>query len=394
MVAVVSPTSSVTEDPAGLARFRARRSTAFAIGEAKARRREISADAYLFLYKELVGLAGERTYCWPSLEFLVGTLDTSEGTLKRWMKELERADLIRRKARPGGQTSLTYITAYLEAASGTAAMDGALSTRDDAADATPTAASAAPNTPIAQAEKTSSAAAPHTMQPAQPALFFGPELQIISDRRARSEVISPTVKSQDFKSPNGYGGGVRQFERSTTRTSTGNEITTLLKNEDVCDPDAMAELQDKPLAELQALSRYLDKQKNIRCRPALFVWLARQDFGAQLLAGRQRHPTRRCTPWVVQPTAGGTPPRTELVDLWQGVLSQLSRELPEDDFATWVEPTTLLELDADTAVVGTPNVFVRQAIEARWLEQVAGALSGVLGHAVTVCLAIEPALCP
>ncbi len=99
-----SRTPVASEDPT-LAHLRTRRSNAFSIGEAKARRREISADAYLFLYKELVGLAGERTYCWPSLEFLVGTLDTSEGTLKRWMKELERADLIRRKPRPGGQTS-------------------------------------------------------------------------------------------------------------------------------------------------------------------------------------------------------------------------------------------------------------------------------------------------
>src|SRR3712207_4527882 len=108
MIAAASARSVTSEDRA-LAHLRARRSTAFAIGEAKARRREISADAYLFLYKELVGLAGELTSCWPSLEFLVGTLDTSEGTLKRWLKELERADLIRRKPRPGGQTSLTYI---------------------------------------------------------------------------------------------------------------------------------------------------------------------------------------------------------------------------------------------------------------------------------------------
>src|SRR5919199_2304792 len=112
MITTLAPTSNEA-DPSGLVQFRRRRSTAFALGEAKARQREISADAYLFLYKELVGLAGDRTYCWPSLDFLAATLDTSEGTLKRWMKELERTDLIRRKPRPGGQTSLTYITAYL-----------------------------------------------------------------------------------------------------------------------------------------------------------------------------------------------------------------------------------------------------------------------------------------
>src|SRR5919199_665488 len=112
MITTLAPTSNVA-DPSRLVKLRRRPSTAFALGGAPAPPREISADAYLFLYKELVGLAGDRTYRWASLDFLAGTLDTSEGTLKRWMKELERADLIRRQPRPGGQTSLTYITAYL-----------------------------------------------------------------------------------------------------------------------------------------------------------------------------------------------------------------------------------------------------------------------------------------
>ena len=68
----------------------ARRAYAYRVGEVKARQREISADAYLFLYKELVGLAGDRTYCWPGLDYLVEQLDTSAGTLKRWFKELEQ----------------------------------------------------------------------------------------------------------------------------------------------------------------------------------------------------------------------------------------------------------------------------------------------------------------
>src|SRR3712207_6371917 len=114
--ALMQPMSTFQEndDSAIVARLRTRRRDAYVVGEAKARRREISADAYLFLYKELVGLAGERTYCWPGLDYLAANLETSEGTVKRWMRELERAGLIRRKARPGGQTSLTYIAAYLQ----------------------------------------------------------------------------------------------------------------------------------------------------------------------------------------------------------------------------------------------------------------------------------------
>src|SRR5919202_981231 len=178
MITTLAPTSNVA-DPSELVQLRRRRSTAFAIGEAKARRREISADAYLFLYKELVSLAGERTYCWPSLDFLAGTLDTSEGTLKRWMKELERADLIRRKPRPGGQTSLTYITAYLApdlaAASGSAEDEAPPEATAGQSGASPV----APHGRIAHAEPPSPAP-PQRDQAAQPALFFGPELQIVS----------------------------------------------------------------------------------------------------------------------------------------------------------------------------------------------------------------------
>src|SRR5215212_3986397 len=187
-----------SKDATALGQLRARRSHAFVIGEAKARQREISADAYLFLYKELVGLAGERTYCWPSLDFLAATLDTSEGTLKRWMKELERADLIRRKPRSGGQTSLTYITAYLPSDPASALPVAKDDATQDAAEVSSGASPAAPDGLIGRAEHPNPAP-PQRDQPSQPALFFGPELQIVSDRRARSDLIPHTIKTQHFK---------------------------------------------------------------------------------------------------------------------------------------------------------------------------------------------------
>ena len=62
-----TPRSTHPVPAAAFEAYCARRAYAYNIGEAKASQREISADAYLFLYKELVGLAGERTYCWPGL---------------------------------------------------------------------------------------------------------------------------------------------------------------------------------------------------------------------------------------------------------------------------------------------------------------------------------------
>jgi hypothetical protein len=374
-------------DPSGLVQLRRRRSNAFAIGEAKARRREISADAYLFLYKELVGLAGERTYCWPSLDFLAVTLDTSAGTLKRWMKELERADLIRRKPRPGGQTSLTYITAFLTP--DTAPASAAVS--DDAPpEAAQVPSGAAPVVPdgLSGHAEPSSPTPPHRAQPAQPALFFGPELQIMADPRARSKVIPPTVKTQHFKNPGWSGGGTRQSSHGKPSTASDTARCTLLEAEGICDPDAVADLQQKSLAELRALSHYLDHQTNIQCRPGLFVWLARHDFGAQLLAGCHQRAARRCTRAATPVRAMEEPANGELVTLWQCVLDQLSRTLPSDDFVTWVAPTTLREIDGHDIVISTPNVFVRQELERRFLDRIGAALEAVLGHAVAVHLVI------
>ena len=386
MITTLAPTSNVA-DPSGLVQFRRRRSTAFALGEAKARQREISADAYLFLYKELVGLAGDRTYCWPSLGFLAATLDTSEGTLKRWMKELERADLIRRQPRPGGQTSLTYITAYLApdpAAAAAAVEDEA---PPEAAAGQSSASPVAPAGRRAHAEPPSSAP-PQRDWAAQPALFFGSELQIVSDRRARSETISHTVKSQQFKNPGRYGGGTCQSPHSKVPVGGAPAALALLDAEAVCDPAAVAALQQKPLAELRAVSRYLDHQTNIQCRPGLFVWLARHDFGAQLLAGQHQRAARSC-PRALPPPPTVEPPRNPaLATAWEAVQHQLGQVLPPEDFATWVAPTTLQAIEGEDIVLGTPNVFVRQELEGRLREPLVAALEAVLGHAVAVHLII------
>ncbi len=381
------------EDQPGLAQVRARRSTAFAVGEAKARRREISADAYLFLYKELVGLAGDRTYCWPSLEYLTEMLETSEGTLKRWMRELERTDLIRRKPRPGGQTSLTYITAYLEPDLSTepgALHDGGnydIAEERCAADTTP------PHglmVPVDQAAPSS----PQGIQPDQPSVFFASEQEISSDQPDGSELISQTVKSRIIKNPGGYSGGDdRQLGESNTLTVIENEVTRLLDDEDVGDPEAIAQLQNKPIEELQALSRYLDKQTNVRCRPGLFVWLARQDFGAKLLAGRKRSKAQRGQSQGKRVAMATDDPRTyrlpedqhesvhpEVAELWHNVLDQLRLELSEGDYDTWIKPLTLVALEDGLAVVGTPNIFVREAVEQVYQTHLEAVLSKAYGR--------------
>ena len=158
------------------------------------------------------------------------------------------------------------------------------------------------------------------------------------------------------------------------------------------DPATVIELLGKPVEDLRAVSRYLDKQKNVRCRPSLFVWLARQNFGAKLVAGRQRQAARRCkrgsTPVLPADTTG----RKDLLDLWQAVLDQLAPTLPPNEFATWLEPTRLLEIDGQDAVVETPNIFVRQEIEGRYLAAMTAELHRLLNSPVRLHLVIGDTL--
>jgi DNA-binding MarR family transcriptional regulator len=365
--------------------FYARRASAYATGERKALRREISADAYLFLYKELVCLAGERTFCWPGLDFLTMKLDTSEGTIKRWMKELENANLIRRKSRPGGRTSITYITAFLTPDADEALTETIEGAEDDMLGQFCSQTNITTN---ASHESPEQNTVPRTSEvlEAQYPLFFGSHKEITFDQRGRSNVISHTVKDLNINDP-GRVGGAKQY--SPTHVAADNDVRSLLAAEEVQDIDAMVELQTKPLVELQAVSHYLDTQQNVRCRPGLFVWLARQGFGTQLLAGRKRSRQQREKHTAVEACSSiHEHVSSELTILWQNVLAQVKDELPESDFITWLRPTKLLDLNDHVVYIGTPNIFVRQEIEGRFLGKIVESLHVLLGYPAEVQVVI------
>ena len=377
--------------------YAARRARAYSVGEATARRREISADAYLFLYKELVGLAGERTYCWPGLDYLADVLETSGGTVKRWMRELERADLIRRKARPGGLTSLTYITAYLDAgereaddAAGARPGDSCeVAGRDDVMpddetpmqpeDDDPAARDAATIVPVPRRTDTGSGP-----------LFFGLPLGIRADRPAGSPPISRSVKNHESKD-----GGCGKEQRTITPSGEAPaEITALLRDKGVLDLNAIAELQTRPVAELEAVSRYVDRQRNVANPAGLFVWLARHDFGATLTGNTRARTARRsgsgricripCASADPEAASESSGDAGERARTWQRVLAALRRSVSDQEYATWLEPTLLLDIvEGNVAIVNTPNVFVRDALTA-FRERIAADLAVELGHEVSV----------
>jgi hypothetical protein len=317
------------------------------------------------------------------------------------MKELEKADLIQRQARPGGQTSLTYITAYLQS-DDESASQASLSDEPQDGGAVQLSADISTREPCVTTAYQAVPAAPQSTSLAQPPVFFAPSQEIDSDRSGRSTMISHTVKSQSLINHSGIGGG--DICKPTSKGSVDSvetEVARILQDEDVQDPDTVIELHDKPVEDLRAISGYLDKQTNIRCRPGLFVWLARQDFGARLRAGRrpgygQRH-KRQQQPSCVTDDACKYPmpiQHSELVSpelcrVWQQALHYLKLMLPECEYSTWFVPIALVALDNNLAFIATPNIFVRQQVEQVYQAHLEEALSRVFDRAITLQAVID-----
>ena len=74
--------------------------------------------------------------------------------------------------------------------------------------------------------------------------------------------------------------------------------------------------------------------------------------------------------------------------LWQQTGAQLVAHLDAQAFETWIAPSRLLAVEADTAVLGTPNVFVRDMIATHYRTAVEAALRIVFGRPLVLELVI------
>ncbi len=74
--------------------------------------------------------------------------------------------------------------------------------------------------------------------------------------------------------------------------------------------------------------------------------------------------------------------------IWQAAIGELQFQVSRSEFDTWLRQTTLVEIEDHIAVIGTPNIFVRQELEGRYLPLIAQALQTVVGHALQVQVVI------
>lgn len=110
---------------------------------------------------------------------------------------------------------------------------------------------------------------------------------------------------------------------------------------------------------------------------------------AEMRGGTPRLPVER----AIDPPPADSTSGTALAsaEAWDAALAQVQTVVSPASFATWLQDTHLLDINGDVALVGTSNVFVRDAVASGYEEELASAISTVMGRTLRVEVVIgEP----
>ncbi|MBA3947255.1 MAG: hypothetical protein H0X37_22185 [Herpetosiphonaceae bacterium] len=81
---------------------------------------------------------------------------------------------------------------------------------------------------------------------------------------------------------------------------------------------------------------------------------------------------------VLLPQADATSRAVLLPELWDITLREVQPQVTQSEWDTWLRSTVLLDVDDSEAIIGTPNIFVRQEVEQRYAEVLQSALQAAL----------------
>lgn len=76
-------------------------------------------------------------------------------------------------------------------------------------------------------------------------------------------------------------------------------------------------------------------------------------------------------------------------EVWSRLLDRARRELPEQTFRTWLEPTEPLTLEGNTLFVGAPDQFAADWNESKHADLLAGFAPVALGHPIRVAFKVN-----
>lgn len=344
-------------------------------------------------YDQVVRDVGANAYAWWTEARWAEAFGVSASTIKRVLARLTKAGLIRRE-RQFGASSRTYLTVYDCAAVPVAEADVG---HTDNRQLLPSHEEEPPSQHDIMKKEGKTPPPPPEPHPAavpdgdeshhyrQTATSF---FETTSDPTISSLLVPDSVKTRHLT----FGAAGEHLP-----TIPADPLThQVLDREGVTDFVLAPQLAQQAAGELAAVSQYLDTQATVRDRPRLFAWLATHGFGKQLLAGRSpRAPapaTRRSPPRTTPATrlvpSPPEPPPTAHTAVWQQVCDQLRTDGSAAELVPWLTDTVLLDLTATTAVVGTPNVFVRDAVQ-RHAALLALALAAVATLDVDVTVVVD-----
>ena len=86
---------------------------------------------------------------------------------------------------------------------------------------------------------------------------------------------------------------------------------------------------------------------------------------------------------------GGVGPALHQQHIWQVALNNLRRQLPHTEFETWIKETALIQVENQQAIVGTPNIFVRDKLAEAYAPLIADTLQTILGFPVQVAVVLD-----
>ena len=76
-------------------------------------------------------------------------------------------------------------------------------------------------------------------------------------------------------------------------------------------------------------------------------------------------------------------------DIWSRILERARRELPEQTFKTWLEPTEALEVVGDTLIVGTPDRFAADWNESKHATMLSAFAPVALGQPLKITFRVN-----
>lgn len=65
----------------------------------------------------------------------------------------------------------------------------------------------------------------------------------------------------------------------------------------------------------------------------------------------------------------------DTVNVWQAVLGELELSVSRGSFVTWFKNTSLLRHDSEQAIIGVPNIFIKQQLERKYSELLSSLLA-------------------